>query len=380
MSSIKHSPRPDARSPRLHLAHPTDQENIEIWKLTSDAWKDCLSVDMYIKEAAYLMTVPLARNGGMSQWILVDKNLPPDQRPLLASCETFRKRSWISDSAGNVIETITHGVASVFTDAKFRGQGYASRLMTELAEKLRTWQTEMTECAASILFSDIGKEFYSNLGWHAFPSHFLEFEPSTEELSAAVPIFTTDLEQLCEIDEVLSRKALCVPSTDAKARLMIVPDYEHMLWHHSKEEFASEILFQRKPHIKGAIFGQDGHRVWVVWTHRYYESPSDTASMNTLYILRLVIENEALLESDLQVEALRAVLLAAQAEAAEWGLHSVKLWGSSTAVQEMIRRTGIEYRYEDRENEGICSLRWYGGGSGLEDEVEWVGNEKYGWC
>lgn len=25
--------------------------------------------------------------------------------------------------------------------------------------------------------------------------------------------------------------------------------------------------------------------------------------------------------------------------------------------QEMIRRTGIEYRYEDRENEGICSLR-----------------------
>ncbi|KAJ5964894.1 uncharacterized protein N7479_004770 [Penicillium vulpinum] len=233
MSSINHSPRPDTRSPRLHLAHPTDQENIEIWKVTSDAWKDCLSVDMYIKEATYLMAVPLARNGGMSQWVLVDKNLPPDQRPLLASCETFRKRSWISDSACSVTETITHGVASVFTDAKFRGQGYASRLMTEFAAKLHTWQTEMTEWAASIHFSGIGKEFYSNLGWHAFPSHSLEFEPSAEELSAAVPIFAADLEQLCEIDEVLARKALSAPSTVAKVRLRIVPDYEHMLWHWS---------------------------------------------------------------------------------------------------------------------------------------------------
>ncbi|KAG2414129.1 hypothetical protein HFD88_003320 [Aspergillus terreus] len=378
MSSMNDSPLPHAGSPSLHLAHPTDRENMAIWELTADAWKDALSADTYVKEAAYLMAVPLARNGGMTPWVLVDKNLPPNQRPLLASCETFRKRSWISDPEGNVAEVITHGVASVFTDAKFRGQGYASRLMTELAQKLRTWQTETTECAASILFSDIGKEFYSKLGWHAFPSHHLEFEPAAEELSAAEPIYAGDLKLLCELDEVLARKALCAPSR--KARLMIVPDYEHMRWHHSKEEFASETLFQRKPRVKGAIFGPDGHRVWVVWTHRFYEPPSETASMNTLYILRLVIENEVLWESDLQVEALRAVLLAAQAEAAQWGLHSVKLWGPSTAVQEMVKRTGIKYRHEDREKDGICSLRWYGGGSGLEDEVEWVGNEKYGWC
>lgn len=131
---------------------------------------------------------------------------------------------------------------------------------------------------------------------------------------------------------------------------------------------------------KRAIFGPDGHRVWAVWTHRFYEPPSETASMNTLHISRLVIENEVLWESDLQVEALRAVLWAAQAEAAQWGLHSVKFWGPSTAVQEMVKRTGIEYRHQDREEDETCSLRWYGGGSGLEDEVEWAGNEKYGWC
>lgn len=82
-----------------------------IWSLISDAWKGALSVDIYVKEAGDLMTVPLATNGGMSHWVSVDKNLPPDQRPLLASCETFRKRSWISDPEGNVAEAITHSVA-----------------------------------------------------------------------------------------------------------------------------------------------------------------------------------------------------------------------------------------------------------------------------
>ncbi|KAJ5975591.1 hypothetical protein N7481_009298 [Penicillium waksmanii] len=183
MGSMNHLPLPDARSPSLHLAHPTDRENMAIWKLTSDTWKGALSVDI--------------------------------------------------DTEGNFTEAITQGVASVFTDAKFRGQGYASRLMTELAEELRTWQNKTTECVN-----------------RAFPSHNLTFEPSAEDLSAAEPIFANDLKRLCELDEVL---------------------------------------------------------------------------------------------------------LAAQTEVAQWGLHSVKLWGPSPAMQEMVKPTGITYRHEDREKDEVCS-------------------------
>ncbi|PGH01466.1 hypothetical protein AJ79_07904 [Helicocarpus griseus UAMH5409] len=75
---------PDALSSSLHLDHPTDAENNAIWTLTSNAWKDALPVDIYLKESMFLMTVPLAKDGGMTQWVLVDKNLSPDQRPLLA--------------------------------------------------------------------------------------------------------------------------------------------------------------------------------------------------------------------------------------------------------------------------------------------------------
>jgi predicted GNAT family acetyltransferase len=74
-------------------------------------------------------------------------------------------------------EVITHGVASVYTNTKHRGRGYASRLMRELGEVLLTWKPETTSCVVSVLFSDIGKKFYTKLGWRAFPSYHVEFDP-----------------------------------------------------------------------------------------------------------------------------------------------------------------------------------------------------------
>ncbi|KAL4793747.1 hypothetical protein BDV19DRAFT_366150 [Aspergillus venezuelensis] len=371
-----------SQPPALCLAHPTDDENKKIWALTSNAWKDALSVDVYLEESAYLMTVPLAKDGGMTQWILVDKNLPPNERPILASCESFYKRSWISDPNGNVTEALTHGVASVYVDEKLRGKGYATRLMKELAKTLPSWQTERTPCAASVLFSDIGKDFYSSVGWHAFPSYNVEFSPQSAPVGGqlAKPLFAEDLPQLCEPDKALSRNRMERPSSEGKTRFMIIPDLEHMLWHHSKEEFAGMKLFGKKPDVKGAIYGEPGERIWVIWTHRFYEPPSPTASSNTLYILRLVLESQGNLLSASQLEGLNAVIAAARNEAATWGLHTVKLWDPSPAVMSLIEILGIEHRFEDREEEGICSLRWYGSGSGKPDEIEWVANEKYGWC
>ncbi|KAF9888928.1 hypothetical protein FE257_008097 [Aspergillus nanangensis] len=390
---------PNALSPSLHLDHPTDEENNAIWKLTSSAWKDALPEDAYLRESAYLMTVPLATDGGMTQWVLVERTAPPNKRFLLSSCETFFKRSWVSSPDGNVTEVVTHGVASVHTDSMYRGRGYASRLMKELARVLPTWQidsTEQAQCIASVLYSDIGKQFYTRLGWRAFPSSHIEFAPGrAAEVGAlspaapAQPLLTEDLEQLCKQDEALARKALATPTVEnRKTRFMIVPDHTHMLWHHAKEEYTCQMIFQNKPHIKGAIIGDTGNRIWVVWTHRFYEPPrpTGTASMNTLYILRLVIENQDALNAgsgeqyDLQVDYLQAVIVSAQAEAAVWGLHSVKLWGPSIHVQQLIKRTGIPHHQEEREEDAISSLRWYGEGGAHEDDVEWIGNEKYGWC
>ncbi|MCJ1358223.1 MAG: hypothetical protein MMC33_008222 [Icmadophila ericetorum] len=396
MGSLEPSPPlPDARLEGLQLSHPTPTECLKIWELTSLAWRDALTLPLYLEESNFLTSVPLAKDGGMTLWVLVDNKLPLDQRTILCSCETFLKRAFIS-TQGVVTEKIVHGVASVFCDPIYRGRGYAARMMKELAKLLPTWQTETMECIGSVLYSDIGKNYYTNLGWHPFPNNsHIELPP----LKAAKPLgvmelLAGDLEQLCAQDEIMARKALAYPS-DQQARMMLIPDLDHMLWHHMKEEWVCDKIFGKKPQIKGAIAGPPGKRVWVIWTHRFYGDPELATSGNTLYILRLVIENRTTLDTilarneddpreeaefEMQAEHLKSVLQTAQAEAAEWRLSHVNLWDPSNAVYELLGKIGFLYSRVDRETEGVASLLWYGEGSGREDSLEWVANEKYAWC
>jgi hypothetical protein len=58
----------------------------------------------------------------------------------------------------------------------------------------------------------------------------------------------------------------------------------------------------------------------------------------------------------------------------------VELWNPTEYVQDLVQRTGLEHESINRESESIASIMWYGPGSGKVDEIEWVGNEKYGWC
>ena len=378
---------PDARSPDLHLSHPTAAECQTVWKLSSLAWTDALSLPQYLEESAFLTTVPLARDGAMTNWILTDKKLPPDQRPILCSCETFRKRAFISVRDGNLSEKIIHGVASVFCDPVLRLCGYGSRLMRELAKSLRTFQGEKMEPIGSVLYSDIGKKYYADLGWHPFPINtHIEIDPSAaSEGPRSIQLLSKDLGRLCEEDEAMIRKRMTSISRNRKTRMMLVPDLNHMLWHHKKEEFVCDKLFRKTPEIKGAIIGQPGNRMWAIWTHRFYGDPDCASSENTLYILRLVIENQATATSNAeqggtQIEQMRAILQTAQDEAAEWNLHRVMMWGPTPLVLKLIKETGIQHRRIERDHEGIASLLWYGEGSGKEDSLEWLGNEKYGWC
>ena len=382
----------------IHLAHPTVAECHSVLKLTSIEWKDALSLPLYLEESAYLDTTPLVKDGGMTFWILVDKNLPPDHRPILSSCTTFRKRSLVSDAQGSLTEAIIHGVGNVFCEPAYRCRGYGSRMMKELAEVLRSWQAESTKCVGSVLYSDIGKTYYAKLGWYPSPNNtHIELDPlRAPKPLKAKQLLSQDLGQLCKEDEAMVRKRMS-GKADGKTRMMIVPDHDHMLWHHSKEEFVCQKLFGKLPKVKGVITGPPGNRIWAIWTHRFYGDPESAASGNTLYILRLVIENQAVARAgtspsdgkeilsdagqrESQAEQLKIVLESAQIEAAEWNLLDVKLWHPTPLTEELIECAGLQYCKVEREKEGIGSLLWYGAGSERQDTLEWVGNEKYAWC
>lgn len=339
-------------------------------------------------------------------WILVDKKLPPGQRQFLCSCESFRKRALISDVKGAVKEGIVHGIARVFYPRKYRGRGYGTRLMEELAQVLRGWQFEHgKKIIGSVLYSDIGKTYYARLGWMPNPNNgHLVFPPVKMETSTARPVLEAELFKLCLKDEAMVRKAMATPSTSTtQKRVVILPDLDHMLWHIRKEDFTMDHIFGEKAEVKGAIAGGPSKQVWVVWVRRYYEHPGNCPVQkeerqdvgNVLYILRLVMEGNETANKPHddsrsppltgayaeQAVALQAVLRAAQAEAAEWQLDHVHLWEPSPLVRSLLGQSGFNATWVERHESSIASALWFTeDGNAVRDAPDWVNNEYYAWC
>ncbi|KAI1748629.1 hypothetical protein F4782DRAFT_516170 [Xylaria castorea] len=391
---------PGPSSPDLHLSQPTPEECTQIWSDTAASWKDSLTIPLYIVEAQYLTTIPLAQDGSMSTWVLVDKTLPPNQRQIFCSCESFRKRCLTSNERGKVEEGLVHGVASVFCPSEYRGRGYGTRHMKELAKVLHGWQSEYGKRIASVLYSDIGKEYYAKVGWLPSPKngHFVFPCVEMEKPALAQLVPESELEALCSRDEAMVRTAMAMPSTVRK-RMVILPDLDHMLWHIRKEDFAVNYIFSKKAEAKGAIAGSPGKQVWAVWVRRYYGHPDypdeeEEDGGNVLYILRLVVEGDDTAnrphESQLppvtdaymeQAAALKAVLQAAQAEAAKWRLGQVKLWEPSPLVQSLLEQSDLDATQVERQEYSIASVLWFREDGDGEDEAPvWVNNEHYAWC
>jgi hypothetical protein len=391
---------PDAESSHLCLGHPTPNEMIAISTDTAEEWQDSLFMSKYLEESQVMANAPLASYGGMTNWILVDDRDDPDARQILSSCETFRKRALLSDIDGGVTHVFVHGVASVFCSSQYRNRGYPKRMMRELAKQLQTWQAgNLRRIIGSILYSDIGKEYYTKLGWQFRTSNMhIEIKPgSSSQTPLSRLLLSSDLPTLCEQDEARLRKTI---ATSAKALnipcFAIVPDLNHFGWHFAKEKFACNYLFNRSPQAKGAIAGPTGNQVWVVWTHRYYNNPSTKTSNNILYILRLVMEadesgvhqpeitRERLPQEkyDEQMRYLEAVIRAAQQEAFEWKLDAIHLWDPSPLVVKMLQHMNVVDRVVERGNSSIASALWYNEDGGVSSDFGplWLNNEHYAWC
>ncbi|KAI1774159.1 hypothetical protein F4818DRAFT_442320 [Hypoxylon cercidicola] len=284
---------PSSESPDLYRSQLTPEECTQIWSNTATSWKDSLTVPLYLIESQYLTTIPLAKDGRMTTW-------------------SFRKRSTTSDERDNVEKGLVYGVASVFCLSEFRGRGYGTRHMKELAKVLHGWQCEYGKSIGSVPYSNIGQESYDRLGWLPNPRnrHFVFPPVKMEKPTLAQLVPESELEAHCLRDEVMvcerrdPREPWQAGLGSLNASLLRVPGPSH------EEE-------------------EDGG--------------------NVLHILRLVVEgddtaykpheDQLLPPTDPYVEqaaALKAVLQAAQAEAAKWRLDHVKLWERSPLAQTTV--------------------------------------------
>ncbi|CAK7222626.1 hypothetical protein SCUCBS95973_004907 [Sporothrix curviconia] len=317
MGSTSHDDNlPSAASPSLVLAIPTAEERKKVWELTHPMWGNALVMDDYLHREDYLTTVPLAMNSGITHWILTDGTQPPNQRPILSSCETLRKHAMAAaaSTTATVVDGVAHGIASVFTDPIYRGKGYAGRMLAELGPQLERWQVEapahgkvgvassvLSETETdkdkkkekengtapktlfSVLYSDIGKSYYASKGWPAFPSTHLSFPPlaAGEETASytaepthskdgsfvVTPLGYHELTELCPIDVELLRARLirrafrrAVLSGGSSSQrslagpsVTLVPDLNTMLWHLMREDYMTKHIFGKTPTVRGAL-------------------------------------------------------------------------------------------------------------------------------
>ena len=241
--------------------------------------------------------------------------------------------------------------------------------------------------------ADSLQTFYSRRGWHAFPSSHIALPPVSDRKdgpsspTTGRPLYSQDLAELCALDEKLLREKMSKPTpSESKIRVALIPDLNTMAWHHAREDFAAKELLNRIPDIKGAYIKTDsGDQVWCIWTRMF--GPD-----NTLHILRLVIEGERVAHpggdesselntSDVQrIHAAKAVLQAAQQEAGKWLTKHVEIWNPTPLAVLAGRQIDPEVQVTHREQESIASLRWHGDDPTEHTKVEWLLNEKYGWC
>src|SRR5205814_7961510 len=99
-----------------------------------------------------------------------------DDDRLLASCETYRMRSFLDGEPGD-----SFGIASVFTEAALRKRGYATRLIDLVRARVHD---DWPAAHAMMLFSDVGAAIYERSGFRARPAEDLVFPPAPGPLAA----------------------------------------------------------------------------------------------------------------------------------------------------------------------------------------------------
>lgn len=197
------------------------------------------------------------------------------------------------------------------------------------------------------------------------------------------PLYESSIEELCTVDEALMRKGLeKLARGHTDIYVALIPDAKTMQWHHAREEFLASELHLGPPNIKGAIVGREvGKRAWCIWT-RKWDNGDGNDHGNTLFILRLVVENWDEIESE-QTDKAAVLLAEAQRQAGLWNMKEVQIWNPTWVTLQAAQRLVPSVNIEEREEDSIASLMWYGDDGTHDDRSErviWICNEKYGWC
>lgn len=251
-----------------------------------------------------------------------------------------------------------------------------------LVRKLQEYLDAESDCSA--LYSDIGRHYYSNLGWAVFPSdqatiYLHDDEFALPAQSSARYLTLDDLPALCDLDvAAVKARFIKLAADHTKTHVAFAPDHAQISWQLARESFVTKRMFDRDVRNRGAI--THCGRSWVYWEHDWREKK--------LKILRFVLldtcpETGEAVSAEHKAWDVLELLQAAVAEAAAWGLKKVLLWNPDAVTTRGVKgfhdyhEKEVDVIFDERKDISIPSLRWKGGRSTAN--TVWEDNYYYAW-
>lgn len=352
-----------------------------------DMWgAPALSHAQYQHKEALQRATAFSRRGSVF-WALVertnaddstsDAELEAGRDPICVHCESHRFDCIFRKASGELVRGHSHHIGSVFTLPAYRKQGLATFFMKEIV----THMAQLPNAVASVLYSDIGADYYDRLGWRVYASTSAELDALTPRNVAATgtkgdgdvatPSAGTKLHLDDELDALLARdnrrlEAEIQSSAYAgRAVFAPLPTRDSVEWQFCIGAYYASIRgFTPLPTQTGLWLADDA---FVVWCHNHKGA--------TLNVVR------ARFPADGQHDVVLTLLRAALAEAQAFRLPRVMIWDPPAPLfaPEVVAAVDIVQRERTDSLSSamvFAQLHEAGGHAALP---LWVANEKFAW-
>ncbi|CAG8798779.1 1497_t:CDS:1, partial [Racocetra persica] len=278
---------------------------------------------------------------------------------------TFQRKTLITISPGRVKEATCYCITALFTPPKYRNMGYATIMMKLLNDKLKC----EFKASFSYLYSEIGPDFYSRLGWKIFPHKEIRFKVDNKFLAASadsemiVAINQSNLESVVNKDSEFIKKELMKLN---KKSIVILPTKPAFDWLFQKTKFYSRYHASTEdPRLFGAIILKEKNENeemlerFIMWNHDFSE--------NELLIVRF--RSDSLYMTQLLIQQ-------AMQEANKFQFNRIILWNPDLKLFNISKDLNVFDGEVVERTESLPYLKWY---AGDEDNVDWILIEKYSW-
>lgn len=197
----------------------------EVLPLTFPLWAGRRSMDVYVKQTLEIARGPYGRRHYRTLGLY-------DGKTLVASCKRYERQMYAGDTTVRAV-----GLGAVYTPVHFRGRGYASVMLATELDRSKSAGMDL-----AFLFSDIRPEFYSVLGFTAFPSRNFTLQ------AAALPERRLTPAPLCDPDWTSVRR--CFNATESLRSAGFIRDRSVWSWIRMRMRHGSE---QESGHIYNLV-------------------------------------------------------------------------------------------------------------------------------